>query len=188
MSESELCRGTERKEAGDAVDRAVRAYTEARDAIGRGEPFDGVRKLRSIAQWVALAAVKAAKAYSAGQTSLPSGRSSVADEGLQSGDRALIVSDPSRVGSVLEWRGADRVAWREDRQRVTALLRVTMLAPVVDEVPAKAPKKEPKPRAQAAPRPVVQTAAVEVDAAKDKALIDAFSAAVAAAIGTSVGP
>jgi hypothetical protein len=188
MSESKLCRGRERKEAGDAVDRAVRAYTEARDAIGRGEPFDGVRKLRSIAQWVALAAAKAAKACSAGQMSLPSGSSSVADEGLQPGDRAVLVSDPSRVGTVLEWRGEDRVAWREDGQRVTALLRVTMLAPVVDEVPAKAPKaaapkKERKPRAQAAPTRVPQAAPVEVDAAKDKALIDAFSAAVAAAIG-----
>jgi len=72
---------------------------------------------------------------------------------------------------------------------VTALLRVTMLAPVVDEVPAKAPtgagpKKERKRRAQVVPTPA-QAAPVEVDAAKDKALIDGFSAAVAAAIGTS---
>jgi hypothetical protein len=189
MTESELCRGPERKEAGDAVERAVRAYGEARDAIGRGEAFDGVRKLRSIAQWVALAAAKAAKACAAGQMSLPSGRSSVAEEGLQPGDRAVLVSDPSRVGTVLEWRGEDRVSWREDGQRVTALLRVTMLAPVVDEEPVKAPKaaapkKERKPKAEVTPK--VQAPPVEVDAAKDKALIDAFSAAVAAAMAAPV--
>ncbi len=190
MSESELCRGADRKEAADAVERAVRAYTEARDAIDRGEPVDGVRKLRSIAQWVAIAAAKAAKACSAGQMSLPAGRSSVADEGLQPGDRAVLVSDPSRVGTVLEWRGEDRVAWREDGQTVTALLRVSMLTPVVDEVPPKAanapaPKKERKPRKlAAAPAPPLGSDEPAVDAAKDKALIDAFSAAVAAAMAS----
>jgi hypothetical protein len=90
---------------------------------------------------------------------------------------------------VLEWRGEDRVAWREDGQTVTALLRVSMLAPVVDEVPPKpekkaTPKKERKPRKPAVSAPAPQVARVEpeVDAAKDKALIDAFSAAVAAAM------
>ncbi|HMV65568.1 MAG TPA: hypothetical protein PKA64_01865, partial [Myxococcota bacterium] len=96
-------------------------------------------------------------------------------------------SDPSRVGTVLEWRGEDRVAWREDGQTVTALLRVSMLAPVVDEVPPKAakapaPKKERKPRKPAAPAPQAAQAELEVDAAKDKTLIDAFSAAVATAM------
>jgi len=102
---------------------------------------------------------------------------------------------------VLEWRGGrrdgprgvslrqDRVAWREDGQTVTALLRVSMLAPVVDEVPPKAAnapaaKKERKPRKPTASAPAPQRgqAEPEVDAAKDKALIDAFSAAVAAAM------
>jgi hypothetical protein len=116
------------------------------------------------------------------------GRSSVADEGLQPGDRASLVSDPSRVGTVLEWRGEDRVAWREDGQEVERKMRL------IDEALGKkaAPKislegwvygaegaRTVKPSATTPP----STPVPEVDAAKDKALIDAFSAAVAAALG-----
>ena len=184
MSESTLCRGQAQQEAAEAVRRAIQSYGEAREAIARGEPFDGVRKLRGISQWVALAAANAAKACAAGQVGLPVG---VADNGVQPGDRAALASDPRRVGTVVEWRGEDGVAWREDGGTATALLRVSMLAPVVDEVPPPkpekkaAPKRERKPR-KAAAATTATTTATEVDATKDKALIDAFSAAVAAAM------
>jgi hypothetical protein len=131
MSESELCRGHDQREAVEAVQRAVQSYGEARDAIGRGEPFDGIRKLRSIAQWVALAAAKAAKACAAGQINLPSGKAA-ADEGLQPGDRASLASDPRRVGTVVEWRDEDRVVWHEDGQRIRAVLHPSKLRAAVD--------------------------------------------------------
>jgi hypothetical protein len=91
----------------------VETYGEARAAITRGEPFDGVRKLRSIAQSVAIAAAKAARSCAAGQTSLAIGREAPA---LEPGDRAALVKEPQRVGTVVELRDADRVVWREDGQ------------------------------------------------------------------------
>ena len=138
MSESELCRGREQKEAVGAVQRAIQSYGEARDAIARGEPFDGIRKLRSIAQWVSLAAAKAGKACSAGQINLPTGGSSLADDGLQPGDRASLASDPRRVGTVIEWRDAERVVWQEDGQTARAVLHPSKLrAPLdVDAAPS----------------------------------------------------
>jgi hypothetical protein len=131
MSESKLCRGREQREAVEAVKRAVESYGEAREAIGRGEAFDGIRRLRSIAQWVGLAAVKAAKACAAGQMSLPS-RKPAADEGLQPGDRAAMVGEPGRVGTVVEWRDEERVVWQEDGQRVRAVLHPSKLRAAVD--------------------------------------------------------
>ena len=132
MSESDLCRGRDQKEAVTAVQRAIQSYSEARDAIARGEPFDGLRKLRSIAQWVALAAAKAGKACAAGQINLPTGGASTTDDGLQPGDRASLASDPSRSGTIIEWRGEDRIAWREDGSTVTGLLHPSKLRAAVD--------------------------------------------------------
>ena len=132
MSESELCRGREQKEAVGAVQRAIQSYGEARDAIARGEPFDGLRKLRSIAQWVSLAAAKAGKACAAGQINLPTGGSSLAEDGLQPGDRASLASDPRRVGTVIEWRDAERVVWQEDGQTARAVLHPSKLRAAVD--------------------------------------------------------
>jgi hypothetical protein len=113
MAGSGLCRGKEQKEAAAAVQKAVETYGEARAAITRGEPFDGVRKLRSIAQSVAIAAAKAARSCAAGQTSLAIGREAPS---LEPGDRAALVKEPQRVGTVVELRDADRVVWREDGQ------------------------------------------------------------------------
>ncbi len=70
MSESELCRGREKREAIDAVQRAVQSYEEARDAIAAERPVDGIRTLRRIGERVALSAAKSAKACAAGQMSL----------------------------------------------------------------------------------------------------------------------
>jgi hypothetical protein len=192
MSESDLCRGREREEAVGAVQRAVQSYGEARDAIARGEQFDGLRKLRSIAQWVALAAAKAAKACAAGQVNLPTESASTPDHGLEPGDRASLAKHPSRVGTILEWRDDERVVWQEDGQMVRAVLHPSQLRAAVEvdaapsAVPAKKPaaKHERKPRTAKVEAPVV-VAEPEVDAAKDKALIDAFSAAVAAALASA---
>lgn len=192
MSESDLCRGREREEAVGAVQRAVQSYEEARDAIARGEPFDGLRKLRSIAQWVALAAAKAAKACAAGQINLPTDGASTADHGLEPGDRASLAKHPSRVGTILEWRDDERVVWQEDGQMVRAVLHPSQLraAVEVDAAPSAEPSKKPaakrerKPRATTTATPVGAAPEPGVDAAKDKALIDAFSAAVAAALGS----
>jgi hypothetical protein len=111
MSGAPMCRGKEQKESVAAVQKAMEAYTEARDAIARGEPVDGVRKLRSIAQWAAIAAAKAGRSCAAGQTSLPIGGTS-----LEPGDRAALVKEPHRVGTVVELRDAENVVWREDGQ------------------------------------------------------------------------
>ena len=114
MSGAAMCRGKEQKESVAAVEKAIASYTEARDAIARGEPIDGVRKLRSIAQWAAVAAAKAARACAAGQTSLTASVGRV--DTLQPGDRAALVKEPRRVGTVVELRDADHVVWREDGQ------------------------------------------------------------------------
>jgi hypothetical protein len=127
MAGSGLCRGKEQKEAAAAVQKAVETYGEARAAITRGEPFDGVRKLRSIAQSVAIAAAKAARSCAAGQTSLAIGREAPA---LEPGDRAALVTEPQRVGTVVELRDADRVVWREDGQMVQAILHPSRLRAV----------------------------------------------------------
>jgi hypothetical protein len=114
MSGAPMCRGKEQKESVAAVEKALSAYTEARDAIARGEPVDGVRKLRSIAQWAAIAAAKAGRSCAAGQTSLTAGVGRV--DTLQPGDRAALVKEPRRVGTVVELRDAENVVWREDGQ------------------------------------------------------------------------
>lgn len=114
MSGAAMCRGKEQKESVAAVEKAIASHTEARDAIARGEPIDGVRKLRSIAQWAAVAAAKAARACAAGQTSLTASVDRV--DTLQPGDRAALVKEPRRVGTVVELRDADHVVWREDGQ------------------------------------------------------------------------
>jgi hypothetical protein len=121
MSGAAMCRGKEQKESVAAVENAIASYTEARDAIARGEPIDGVRKLRSIAQWAAVAAAKAARACAAGQTSMPIGGTS-----LEPGDRAALVKEPGRVGTVVELRDAENVVWREDGQnpRMVAAARL----------------------------------------------------------------
>jgi hypothetical protein len=130
MAESKLCQGKEKREANEAAKRAVQAYEDARAAIAKGRPVDGIRTLRRIGERVALTAAKASRSCAAGQTTLTS---------------------------------------------------------TIREAPAKpAPKRTRRARkAPAKPRvaaPAPAQPAGEVDAAKDKALLDAFSAAISAAM------
>jgi len=59
---SPRCQGAERQQAMEALQRAVRAYEDARIAIVNGDPWDAVQTLRRIGERVALTAAKAAKA------------------------------------------------------------------------------------------------------------------------------
>ncbi len=70
LAESKLCKGREKREAVEALQRAVQAYDEARDAIAAGKPVDGVLTLRRIGERVALSAAKSARSCALGQQSL----------------------------------------------------------------------------------------------------------------------
>jgi len=130
LAESPLCKGKEKREAAEAVARAVEAYEGARTAIAEGKAVDGIRALRRIGERVALSAAKAARSCSAGQTSLTAGAKET----------------PARAAK-----------------------------------PAAAPAK---PKRTRAPRKPADAPSVEpaVDPEKDKALLDAFSAAITAAM------
>ncbi len=67
---SPLCQGKEKTQALEDVRRAADAYTQAHEALGRGEKPDVVTTLRRIAERVALAAARAAKSCSGGQQKL----------------------------------------------------------------------------------------------------------------------
>lgn len=135
MAESKLCKGKEKREAVEAVQRAVQAYDEARAAIQAGKPVDGVLTLRRIGERVALSAAKSARSCAGGQQSLTAGVG-----------EAPATPAPKRV------------------------------------VPSKPAPKRATPKPAAKPVRVAATAEPAVDAAKDKALLDAFSAAIAAAM------
>ena len=67
LVKSPLCSGKEQKMAWEDLRRAADAYSQARDAIGRGEKPDIVVTLRRIAERVSLAAARAAKSCASGQ-------------------------------------------------------------------------------------------------------------------------
>jgi len=144
MVQSPLCKGREQKESVEAIQRASRAYEDARAAITEGRAWDAQRTLRRIGERVALGAAKAARACAAGQTSLtalaaeqePARRS-----GKGSGARRSRKGTPKAPAS-----GGDG----------------SSCGICATEQPAEPP---------------------EADAAKDKALMDAFSAAIASALG-----
>ena len=70
LVKSPLCSGKEQKMAWEDLRRAADAYTQAHDAIGRGEKPDIVTTLRRISERVSLAAARAAKSCAAGQQKL----------------------------------------------------------------------------------------------------------------------
>ena len=70
LVKSPLCSGKEQKMAWEDLRRAADAYTQAWDAIGRGEKPDIVTTLRRISERVSLAAARAAKSCAAGQQKL----------------------------------------------------------------------------------------------------------------------
>ena len=243
MTESELCQGKEKREAGRAMERAVLAYDDVRDAIADGKPVDGMLELRRIGERVALAAAKAARSCARGQQSLtasvsagegprsvptasavaqpvpgltvvPLGHTPTTVEELEAvtaGHASSFLANPKAstakkwVKSALLHLGLGKPAKVAGRSRpmdgtvavklsfdgassagAEAKLRlVSEAAPrglVVDEwlfygdAPAAPPASAPAPA-------VVPTADSDVDAAKDKLLLDAFSAAIAAAMG-----
>ena len=74
LVKSPLCSGKEQKMAWEDLRRGADAYTQARDAIARGEKPDIVTTLRRIAERVSLAAARAAKSCSAGQQKIGKAR------------------------------------------------------------------------------------------------------------------
>ena len=141
LTESKLCRGKEKKEAAEALRRAVQAYDEARAAIVSGQPVDGTITLRRIGERVALSAAKSARSCALGQQSLT----------------AASKEKPAKA------------------------------APPTGK--AATPKKPRTAKTAAPPRPTLAPAhstEPAVDADKDKALLDAFSAAIAQAMAGGV--
>jgi len=130
LAESPMCKGKEKREAAEAIARAVEGYEGARTAIAEGKAVDGLRTLRRIGERVALSAAKAARTCAAGQTSL------------------------------------------------TAATREKPARSAKTAAPEK-PKRTRAPRKLAASTPTPEAG---VDAEKDKALLDAFSSAIAAAM------
>ena len=184
MAQSPLCKGQDQREAVEAARRAAESYEEARAAILEGQGWDALKTLRRIGERVALSAAKAARSCSAGQTSLtamapekparkprrkpaaPPAPSVVPDgwEPFEEGDRVVFKDLHGTVTRVpaRAYGPADKVTFladgRKRGRRLEARLLVREVAPAV-------------------------VAEAEVDAEKDKALIDAFSAAIAAAMG-----
>ncbi|MFH1467824.1 MAG: hypothetical protein ABIO70_25795 [Pseudomonadota bacterium] len=193
MVQSPLCRGKEQREAAEAIKRAAQAYEEARGAILEGRAADAQRGLRRVGERVALSAAKLSRSCALGQQSLtaavdeaPAG----AYRGWSVGDRFALAGEPDKKGSILALLPAQRrvrvrwdrpVAGVEEQELQPGLLE-RPATDVLVSTPAPAPRPR-KPRAQAAPAPAVAQPAAEVDPAKDKALLDAFSAAIAAAMG-----
>ena len=185
MVKSPLCKGRERKEAIEALHRASQAYEEARAAILEGQSWDALKTLRRIGERVSLSAAKAARSCASGQTSLtalaeeapkprrrtrrpsPSPAPSVVPDGwepFEEGDRVVFKELHGMVSRVpaRAYGPADKVTFLADGRKRGRRLEARLLVREegMDQVPAG-----------------------EADAEKDKVLIDAFSAAIAAALG-----
>lgn len=252
LTESELCQGKQaagrehcermgggavacpKEEAARAIERAIRAYDNVREAISEGKSVDGLLELRRIGERVALAAAKAARSCARGQQTLtamvtdkpvaaepkvrrvevPLGKrpSTVAElQGLTVAHADAFAADPKGstakkwVKSALMHLGLGKPASVTGRKRPmdgTVAVRLSfdgMSSPegerklrlLQQAAPAglavedwlfygDAPVEAPP-----SPTPVVAAPEPElgVDAAKDKLLLDAFSAAIAAAMG-----
>ncbi|MEQ1569664.1 MAG: hypothetical protein ABMA64_28775 [Myxococcota bacterium] len=70
LTETDLCQGRERKVAAEAVQHAIQAYGEAREAAARGKTASVRNKFRSTVEWAALAAAKTARGCASGQTTI----------------------------------------------------------------------------------------------------------------------
>ena len=191
MVRSPMCKGPEQKEALDAVGRATQAYETAREAILEGRPWDALRTLRRIGERVALSAAKAARSCASGQTSLTA-RAADKPKPKRRKTRRKKPTRPAEAPATTptDWRPfaeGDRVVLDGVHgivKRIPAKVygpgdKVTFLADGNQrgrKVEAKRLQREPAGAA-------VATAAPPADAEKDKALIDAFSAAISAALG-----
>ncbi|MFH1464555.1 MAG: hypothetical protein ABIO70_09215 [Pseudomonadota bacterium] len=155
MVQSPLCKGREQRESVEAIQRASRAYEDARAAITEGRAWDAQRTLRRIGERVALGAAKAARACAAGQTSLTA---LAAEQGTGQKPKPA-----RRTGKGSGARGS---------RKGTAA-----------KPPASGGDGGNGSCSLCVPEPEAATPPPEADAAKDKALLDAFSAAIAAALG-----
>jgi len=184
MAQSPLCKGRDQRQAVEAARRAAEAYEEARAAILEGQSWDALKTLRRIGERVALSAAKAARSCASGQTSLtamaeakpattprrkPSSPAapSVVPEGwepFEEGNRVVFKDLHGMVTRVpaRAYGPADKVTFLADGRKRGRRLEARLLMREV--APA-------------------EVAEAEVDAVKDTALIDAFSAAITAALG-----
>jgi hypothetical protein len=238
LTESELCQGKEQREAARAIERAVRAYDDVREAISDGKSVDGLLELRRIGERVALAAAKAARSCARGQQSLTA---MVPDKPLSAEQKVRRVEVPlgKRPTTVAELQGltvshADAFAADSKGSTAKKWVKAALLHLGLGKPASVTGRKRPmdgtvavrlsfdgasSPESahklgllqRAAPAgltvedwlfygdapveappsttPVVAAPEPEagVDAAKDKLLLDAFSAAIAAAMGGSAG-
>jgi hypothetical protein len=83
LAQTDLCRGKERQEAEQAIERARQAYEEARTAVASAATGEVSAKVRATAEWAALAAAKVARACAAGQVALPTPAARVASRGAK---------------------------------------------------------------------------------------------------------
>ena len=148
-------KGREQREAVESIQRASQAYESARTAILEGRSWDAQRTLRRIGERVALGAAKAARACALGQTSL----TALASE--QEAPEAKRTRRKSGKGS-----GARRSRKGNSRPAAVATTSGNGNSSSCGVCPTEQPAEPP-----------------EADAAKDKALMDAFSQAIAAALG-----
>ncbi len=149
MVQSPLCKGREQREAVESIQRAAKAYEDARTAILEGRAWDAQRTLRRIGERVALGAAKAARACALGQTSLTA---------LASEQEA---PKPKRKRTRRSRKGNSR---KPAAATTSGNGNSSSCGVCATEPEATAP-------------------APEADATKDKALMDAFSAAIASALG-----
>ena len=155
MVQSPLCKGREQKEAVESIQRAAQAYEDARTAILEGRAWDAQRTLRRIGERVALGAAKAARACALGQTSLTALAAEKRGE-----------AKPTRT------RRSSKGAATKPSRRSTQRAAPSSARGNGDDASCGVCATEPSAEPPAA------------DAAKDKALLDAFSAAIAAALGS----
>ena len=185
MVRSPMCKGPEQREALDAVGRATQAYETAREAILEGRPWDALRTLRRIGERVALSAAKAARSCASGQTSLTA-RTADKPTRKRKTRRATAAPAPTATPGWRPFAEGDRVVLDDVHgivKRIPAKVygpgdKVTFLADG-----NKRGRKVEASRLVPEPAGSAPVAAPAADAEKDKALIDAFSAAISAALG-----
>ncbi len=188
---SPLCSGKEQEMAYEDLRRGADAYTQAWDAIGRGEKPDIVTTLRRISERVSLAAARAAKSCASGQQKLgkaPRSPQDVAtgigrrESGWTWGDlvtwqgQTWIVRDVRSDGTVdIAREGSDLT----DTAPASALRRAKAATPTVSMQPTWPPAAPPMavPTTPKTPR-TRKPKAAEVDPAKDQLLVNAFADAI----------
>ncbi len=193
LVKSPLCSGKEQKLAWEDLRRAADAYSQARDAIERGEKPDIVTTLRRISERVSLAAARAAKQCAGGQQKLDV-RHRTPDQvatgigqresGWVWGDRVTwrgqvwIVQDVRADGNVnMHREGSDlaETVAASDLRRAPA----AKPAPGVSMQPVWPPAASPQ-SVPTSPRPTRtrKPKAPDVDPAKDQLLVNAFADAI----------